>query len=497
MSEFIIEYELEKIKNHNTRAYLKEVISCYNTGNYRATIVTLYSVVIYDVLQKILELNNIYNSAEAQAILEDIEKSRKKNERSPEWEEMIMNRVTEHCEDNKHDDNKKYLNFFDSHTYGKYKRLRNDRHKCAHPAHDSNHELRNFNRDDARVHIRNMFEHIFLKDTVVFANFIELIENDISYYGDKVSYQNLDNNITNYFITKYFINFSDAATKQTFNYLFNYMLKNGQSNSRRILAMNLLLDLIKQKRDLCLNFYRENMKSVALEFNYAEEKISFRDYGESSLENLENNISKIINLFFEYPEFYYILEDYEKNKFIIKCKENINYYFISYFIENENIDEHLIKSKELLSKLNAENKPKFIGDYPKIKPYSILKMHNKFNNSPYLKELNNFIVDNIKKSNDYYYSIEVLTEILPVTINTFNRESLKELLSNISNNNDFTGLGGRNQYGSTFRSLNDYLEPYVEIIIKKLGKEFDYKDYCTQELLEYLNQKKEVYFHTK
>ncbi|MGR6544836.1 hypothetical protein [Paenibacillus tundrae] len=493
MSEFIIEYELEKIKNPNTRGYLKEVISCYNTGNYRATIVTLYSVVIYDVLQKILELNNIYNSTEAQEIIDDIEKSRKKNERSPEWEEMIMNRVTEHCNDNKHDEKKKYLNFFDSHTYGKYIRLRSDRHKCAHPAYDSNHELRNFNRDDARVHLRNMFEHIFLKETVVFSNFIELIENDISYYGEKVSYQNSDNNITNYFNRKYFINFSDAATKQTFKYLFNYMLNNEQSNNRRILAMNLLLDLIKHQRDLCLDFYRENMKSIALNFNYSGEKISFRDYGESLLEHLGNNISKIIYLFFEYPEFYYILDDYEKIKFNIKCEENINYYFVSYFIESEkNINEHLIKSKKLLSRLNDGNKQNYIGDYPKIKPYSILKMHEKFNSS----ELNNFIVENVVKySDDYDYSIEVLKEILPHTIDKFNKETLKELISIISENNDYTGLGGRNQFGKSFRSLYDYLEQYVEIIIKKLGKEFDYEEYGNHELMEYLNRKKELYFH--
>ena len=43
----------------------------------------------------------------------------------------------------------------------------------------------------------------------------------------------------------------------------------------------------------------------------------------------------------------------------------------------------------------------------------------------------------------------------------------------------------------------DYLKPYVEMIIKKLDKEIDYKDYSTHELQEYLNQKKEDYFKSK
>lgn len=72
MSEFIIEYELEKVKSNLTKEYLKEVISSYNSGNYRSTIVVLYSVVIFDLLEKMKILSEIYNDGKATKILDEL-----------------------------------------------------------------------------------------------------------------------------------------------------------------------------------------------------------------------------------------------------------------------------------------------------------------------------------------------------------------------------------------------------------------------------------------
>lgn len=43
MTKFVVEEELEKVKDKETQKLLEEVISCYSNGNYRATIVTLYT----------------------------------------------------------------------------------------------------------------------------------------------------------------------------------------------------------------------------------------------------------------------------------------------------------------------------------------------------------------------------------------------------------------------------------------------------------------------
>lgn len=61
MKEFILEEQIENVINKNTKDYLMEVVSSYNNGNYRATIVVLYTTVIYDLLQKLVVLKEIYN----------------------------------------------------------------------------------------------------------------------------------------------------------------------------------------------------------------------------------------------------------------------------------------------------------------------------------------------------------------------------------------------------------------------------------------------------
>ena len=42
-------YNIEKVYISNTRKDLREVVSCYNNGNYRSAINSLYSVTIVDI----------------------------------------------------------------------------------------------------------------------------------------------------------------------------------------------------------------------------------------------------------------------------------------------------------------------------------------------------------------------------------------------------------------------------------------------------------------
>ena len=61
MQEFVLEEQIENVINKKTKKYLMEVISSYNNGNYRAAVVVLYTTVIYDLLQKLVALKEIYN----------------------------------------------------------------------------------------------------------------------------------------------------------------------------------------------------------------------------------------------------------------------------------------------------------------------------------------------------------------------------------------------------------------------------------------------------
>ena len=60
MKDYSLENSIEQINSERTKKYFREVSSSYFNGNYRASIVTLYSVVINDILIKLEVLDEIY-----------------------------------------------------------------------------------------------------------------------------------------------------------------------------------------------------------------------------------------------------------------------------------------------------------------------------------------------------------------------------------------------------------------------------------------------------
>jgi hypothetical protein len=76
--DFTIESAVEHIPSKETRTYFKEVISSYINGNYRSAIVMLYSVVVCDLIYKMIDLRDMYQDEKAKSILDDIEKNNNK-----------------------------------------------------------------------------------------------------------------------------------------------------------------------------------------------------------------------------------------------------------------------------------------------------------------------------------------------------------------------------------------------------------------------------------
>lgn len=78
MEDFILEEQMERVVSPKTKEYLKEVVSCYRNGNYRASVVVLYTTVVFDLIQKIIVLKDIYNDKNAEKIYTEVEKVQKK-----------------------------------------------------------------------------------------------------------------------------------------------------------------------------------------------------------------------------------------------------------------------------------------------------------------------------------------------------------------------------------------------------------------------------------
>jgi len=189
MSSFIIEYELEKVKNKQTKEYLEEVISSYNNGNYRSAIVVLYSIVIYDLLGKLKKLKDYYDDEVSKKIIDKVKEKQKKkdsvekienkkkngNDKINNWEIFLLAELKDKTE------------LLEEYEYEEIVRLRKDRNNYAHPLYNNDYKLIIPNKEKTRAHIRNMFEIVFLKDPLLSKEIIIYMSDDMEEYYSRVS----------------------------------------------------------------------------------------------------------------------------------------------------------------------------------------------------------------------------------------------------------------------------------------------------------------------
>jgi hypothetical protein len=93
MYDFSLDLAAEKIYHPQTKEYFKEVLSSYSNGNYRSVVVSLYTVVIADLIFKLKDLVDREDDPGAKAILSEIDKERAKDLASSKWEGKLVDRV--------------------------------------------------------------------------------------------------------------------------------------------------------------------------------------------------------------------------------------------------------------------------------------------------------------------------------------------------------------------------------------------------------------------
>ncbi|MFW2015347.1 hypothetical protein [Acinetobacter bereziniae] len=121
MSYFSIDESIEQIKNPYTKEIFKEVHSSYVIGNYRSTVVMLWSVVITDLVLKLKDLSSIYDDEVAHNLLTYIQKEQEKDPTSSKWELKIVEEFFSK------------FKFFGTPELEQLQHLQKMRHVCAHP----------------------------------------------------------------------------------------------------------------------------------------------------------------------------------------------------------------------------------------------------------------------------------------------------------------------------------------------------------------------------
>ncbi|XID95033.1 hypothetical protein ACF3MZ_11180 [Paenibacillaceae bacterium WGS1546] len=316
MATFILEDEMENVVSSQTKEYLKEVVSSYNHGNYRSAIVVLYTVVIFDLIEKMKTLSEIYNDEKAREILEEIEKKQKEEKKSSDWERVLVELVNKNTQ------------LIDDMEKEKIDYLKLCRNYSAHPIYNNEYKLNNPTKEETRALIRNCFEIVFKKEPLLSKKILEDLIKDSKNYQQKLGEDGLEP----FLKARYFSKINDKVKKYIFDSLWKFVFKleNGDCHSDRSFNYYTLFYLVKYDEKLYYEVVKENPSRYS-QIEIKETKGGLKEY----IYEYENTNSALIFFLAQYNSFFNHLT--EDGKQIIRRLATKNFRFITvacYAFEN-------------------------------------------------------------------------------------------------------------------------------------------------------------------
>jgi hypothetical protein len=429
MKDFSIEYASQKINSEKTKEYFKEVSSSYFNENYRAAIVTLYSVVINDILVKLEVLDEIYSDSVAKTILDETRAFQESNPTNPEWEREIVEKV------------KNRTSLFDNVDYAHIQALKNDRHLCAHPVIDKDDKLYTPNKETVASHIRNMLESLFLKPAVLSKKILSTILVDISIKRELLIDEE---SLEKYIKAKYLANLNPTIELSIFRDLwkFIYRLNDEQSIENRLINYRVLNLLYKRNIAACI------------------QKIKGEQEYFSNITNSKEPINFLIRFLSE-NEFLYA-EFREDVHLLIgeQIKNDINAKTVAWFL-SESYLKHLEQIKVLIGTSFNGQVPydAEISAYQRLLKIGITK--------GCVNEVSEFIIWRYSISKNYNDADRTFTYILRPNLQYLNEEQLIKLCTECNKNS---------QVCDRSQSVGDHKE-LKNFIISKIGDSFEFKNY--------------------
>lgn len=429
MTDFSIDFISQQIISKSTKDYFKEVASSYFNGNYRAAVVTLYSVVITDVINKLEELDEIYSDPAATSILDEIKTSQAANPTSSDWEKDIIEKV------------KTRTSLIDNVDYAHFQALKNDRHLCAHPVIDKDEKLYTPNRETVSSHIRNMLDSFFLKPALLSKKILSPLLSDIAEKNEIL----IDNkSLERYVVSKYLNNINPITEVLIFKDLWKFVfrLNDALTVENRQLNFRLLCILYKRNVSAC----SDKIKSEKLYFsNILDQPI----------------ILSLLVIFLSEREFLYNdFTEAVKLLLVNHVEKDPSNKTAAWFLSNSYL-EHL----ELIKK-------QFKNDFNSIFPYDgnvasyqrLLKIGKM---KGFKKEICDFISWRYANAKNFDDADKVYSYYLKRYLNDFNKKQIENMLEQANNNSQVTGRK---------KSEDDHKE-LKELLDKKFPSKIIYTKY--------------------
>lgn len=351
MSNFILEEELNNVKSEKTKEYLKEVISTYYNGNYRSCIVSLYAVTIYDFIDKLTKLKEIYSDKKAEAWLQQIDSMQNADEKYSDIENKVMDAILD-------------IQILNPIECEQVKSLRIARNHAAHPVLQKQHPVQiakymllNPTKEQTISNIRNMFDAVFNKDIVLSKKILKEFREDICDFYERQP--NL-NGLSVFIHDKYYKRFSIIAKEYLFNELWKYafVFDDEDCNKNRKVIVETLIYFLENDKLLYIDYFKKNKESLYSKIDlkkalYEKNSQLVGDWWyKSKVDNMYGSPIKALIYFLKRnPEFYGLAPGHIKISIKNKCMSDINFYLFSDFI-SETKGKHII---DVFDKIKADN----------------------------------------------------------------------------------------------------------------------------------------------
>ncbi len=251
-----IEDKIELIESSSTKNYFREVYSSYLYGNYRAAVVSLWSVLVCDAVYKTRRLIDLTNDKWAEQQIKSIETSQRQNSTKSDWELKLFEGFYEQ---------KKFIGIGE---ITNIRDIQQKRHLCAHPILSEDDVLYTPNKDLVKSMIINALDDFLLRRNYYGKDLFPIILNTLvensEYYATARNIKPL--------IEKYCQRVTPGAIYQIFKefWKFSFRLDDDESNKHR-----------KVIHIACMHIYSEVKKKSELldkikdDLDYFE-KISFK-----------------------------------------------------------------------------------------------------------------------------------------------------------------------------------------------------------------------------
>ncbi len=423
MQEFSLEKFAEQIHYGKTKTYFKEVLSSYNNGNYRSSVVMLWSVAICDIVYKLQYLIDLYEDAEAARILSKVTSIQSKDQKSSAWEIYLVEQV--HIK----------TSLLDASEYENLRFLQKQRHLCAHPVLNSARELHSPNKETVRALLRNTLQGLLVKPPFYTQRIIDELLADLAESGNALANRE---KVIKYVESKYLSRITTDVAISIFRSLWKFVFK-------------LTDDDCEKNRNVNFNTMEaiSNMDISIICNEIAGDKDFYSNIASSG-----NPISFLVYYLSKYPKVYPLLNDDAKLK-----------------IDNCILYDEVGRSVGWFTKrslnAHADDIEKWIRseDYPSFVPNQIDAIFEISDSEEWQKRFCQILA--------IYYSISKSFDdadlrfqlVIPKYINLFDSESLEYLIYQIEKNPQCYLRG---------RAIGDYV--VIKERLEELSMPLDYEN---------------------